>query len=172
MIKSPPFARIVPLLHSIRWLPLKFKVSFKISLLTYETLSGKRPVYLLNICLDAPIPFTDIEQRNHSVIPRVQTITGARAFHSCTPLFGRTSHSLSMQPLQLKPSGSVSSRMSSTWPFPRRHQHTQWPVDVMELLHQFCCWSLIRLSCHWALLRQDYWHNRKLIDGSINVFQH
>ena len=29
-----------------------------------------------------------------------------------------------------------------------RHQHPRWPVAVMKLLHQFCCWTPIRLSYH------------------------
>ena len=37
--KSPPFTRSVPLLRSLHWLPVRFRILFKISLLTYK----KRP---------------------------------------------------------------------------------------------------------------------------------
>ena len=39
--QSPPYTRSVPLLRSLHWLPVKFRVDFKICLLTYQTLSEK-----------------------------------------------------------------------------------------------------------------------------------
>ena len=36
--KSPPFTRNVPLLRSLHWLPVKYRVHFKICLLTYKAL--------------------------------------------------------------------------------------------------------------------------------------
>ena len=38
----------------------------------------------------------------------------------------------------------------------------------MDLFHQFCCWTPVRLSCHWAYLRRGYWHNRNLIAWLID----
>ena len=35
--KTPPFTRSVPLLCSLHWLPVEFRVNFKICLLIYET---------------------------------------------------------------------------------------------------------------------------------------
>ena len=53
--KSPPFTRSVPLLRSLHWLPVNFRVDFKICLLTYKTLSEKHPVYLHSL-LATPLP--------------------------------------------------------------------------------------------------------------------
>ena len=50
--KSPPFTRSIPLLRSLHWLPVKFRILFKINLLTYKTLRG---------CIDF-FPFTEIKQ--------------------------------------------------------------------------------------------------------------
>ena len=36
------------------------------------------------------------------------------------------------------------------------HRHTRQPVHAMELFHQFCHWTFIRLSGHWAWLRWGY----------------
>ena len=36
----------------------------------------------------------------------------------------------------------------------------------------FCCWTLIRLSRHWAWLRRGYWCYRSLIDWYMNVVSH
>ena len=53
--KSPPFTCSVPLLHSLYWLPVRFRIVFKINLLTYKTLYEKQPVYLHSM-LDASLP--------------------------------------------------------------------------------------------------------------------
>ena len=44
--KSPPFTRSLPLLRSLSWLPERFRILFKINLLTNKTLREKQPVYL------------------------------------------------------------------------------------------------------------------------------
>ena len=46
-----------------------------------------------------------------------------------------------------------------------------WPVDVTELFPRVCCWTLIRLSHHWAYLHWGYWCYRSLIDWSIDWSQ-
>ena len=43
-----------------------------------------------------------------------------------------------------------------------------WPVDVTELFPRICCWTLIRLSRHWAWLCWGYWRYRSLIDWLID----
>ena len=39
--RSPPFTRSIPLLRSLHWLPVRFRILFKINLLTYNTLREK-----------------------------------------------------------------------------------------------------------------------------------
>ena len=58
--KSPPFTRSVPLLRSLHWSPVKYRILFNISLLTYK---------MLHACPIIPIPFTEIKQRNSPVSP-------------------------------------------------------------------------------------------------------
>ena len=43
--KSPSFTRSDPLLHSLHWLPVKYRVHFKICLLTYKALHEEQPVF-------------------------------------------------------------------------------------------------------------------------------
>ena len=45
--KSPPFTRSIPLLRSLHWLPVRFRILVKISLLTYKTLREKQPVIFI-----------------------------------------------------------------------------------------------------------------------------
>ena len=47
--RSPPRTRSVPLLRKLHWLPIKFRIQFKINLLTFKTLSTMQPVYLHNL---------------------------------------------------------------------------------------------------------------------------
>ena len=42
--KSPPFTRSVPLLRSLHWLPVKYRVHFKICLLTYKALQEAQDI--------------------------------------------------------------------------------------------------------------------------------
>ena len=86
MTKSPPFTRSIPLLRSLHWLPVEFRILFTINLLTYKTLREKQPVYLHSM-LAASIPSRSLRSNNDNTlsVPRVKTVTGARAFHSCAP---------------------------------------------------------------------------------------
>ena len=84
--KSLPFTRNIPLLRSLHWLPVRFRILVKINLLTYKTLREKQPVYL-HSTLAASIPSRSLRLKNDNSlsVPRVKTNTGARAFHSCSP---------------------------------------------------------------------------------------
>ena len=84
--KSPPFIRSIPLLRSLHWLPVRFRILFKINLLTYKILREKQPVYLHSM-LAASIPSHSLRSNNDNSlsVPRVKTNTGARAFHCCAP---------------------------------------------------------------------------------------
>ena len=84
--KSPLFTRSIPLLRSLHWLPVRFRILFKSNLLTCKTLREKQPVYLHSMLVTL-IPSRSLRSNNdHSLsVPRVKTSTGARSFHSCAP---------------------------------------------------------------------------------------
>ena len=84
MTKSPPFTCSIPLLRSLHWLPVRFRILFKIIFFTYKTLREKQSVYLHSI-LAALIPSRSLRSNNDNSlsVPRVKTNIGARAFHSC-----------------------------------------------------------------------------------------
>ena len=81
--KSPPFTSSLPLLRSLHRLPVRFRILFKINLLTYKTLREKQPVYLHSM-LATSIPSCSLRSNNDNglSVPRVKTNTGAGAFHS------------------------------------------------------------------------------------------
>ena len=84
--KSPPFTRSVPLLRSLYWLPVKYRVHFKICLLTYNALHEEQPVYLRSL-IAISLPSRSLRSNRGITlpIPRIKTNTGARAFSSCAP---------------------------------------------------------------------------------------
>ena len=83
---SPPFTRSVLLLRSLHWLPVKYRVHFKICLLTYKALHEEQPVYLRSLIADS-LPSRSLRSNRGITlsIPRIKTNTGARAFSSCAP---------------------------------------------------------------------------------------
>ena len=84
--KSPPFTRSVPLLHSLHLLPIKYRVHFKICLLTYKALHEEQPVYLRSL-IAISLPSRSLRSSRGIALstPRIKTNTGARAFSSCAP---------------------------------------------------------------------------------------
>ena len=84
--KSPPFTRSDPLLRSLHWLPVKYRVHFKICLLTYKALHEEQPVYLCSL-ISISLPSRSLRSNRGMdlSIPEIKTSTGARAFSSCAP---------------------------------------------------------------------------------------
>ena len=82
--KSPTSTGAAPLLRSLHWLPVNFRIDFKICLLTYKTLCEKQPVYLLFVLVTS-LPSRSLWSRKRITlsVPGVKTSAGARAFYSC-----------------------------------------------------------------------------------------
>ena len=106
--KSSPFTYSVPLLRFRHRLPVRFRILFKINLLTYTTLCEKQPVYHHSI-LAALLPSRSLRSNNDNSlsVPRVKTNTGSTAFHSCASSLWNNLHCLSVQPFQLLPSRNI-----------------------------------------------------------------
>jgi hypothetical protein len=75
-------------LKSLHWLPVEFRIKFKILLLTFKAIKGMAPTYLQ----DAIVPYRPtraLRSQNSGllVIPRVSKITvGGRAFSYQAPV--------------------------------------------------------------------------------------
>ena len=118
--KSAPFIRSVPLLRSLHWLPVKYRVHFKICLLTYKALYKEQPVYLRSL-ITTSLPSRSLRSNRGITlsIPRIKTNTGARAFSSCAPsLWNNLPLSVRSKKTRLPPSVDVSKHTFSTWPSP------------------------------------------------------
>ncbi|MEG7521965.1 MAG: hypothetical protein M3H12_02550, partial [Chromatiales bacterium] len=78
--RSPRFFRSVPLLKSLHWLPVRYRIIFKICTIAYPALSFKQPAYLHSMLNPARNPRQLWSTScNLLFIPRVKTNAGTRA---------------------------------------------------------------------------------------------
>ena len=84
--KPQPFTRSVPLLRSLHWLPVNYRVYFKICLLTYKALHDEQPVYLRSL-IATSLPSRSLRSNRGITlsVPRIRTNTGTKSFSSCAP---------------------------------------------------------------------------------------
>ena len=106
--KSPSFTCSVPLLCCLHWLPVRFRILFKINLLTYKTLHENQPFYLHSM-LAASLPSCSLRS---SMIIVFQSLgwrpTQVQELFTLVPhLFGTTSCCRCVQPIQLLPLRNV-----------------------------------------------------------------
>ena len=84
--KSPRFTSSFPLLHKLHWLPVHYRIKFKLALLTYKTLNYKEPIYLYNLlkyCSSSKNLRS--ESRQLLVLPKSRSKLGSRAFSVSAP---------------------------------------------------------------------------------------
>ena len=84
--KSGRFAPSLPLRRSLHWLPVSFRIEFKIGVLTYKALSTEQPAYLSSL-LCKTIPSRTLRSNKGLLLslPRTKTKSGTRAFSSAAP---------------------------------------------------------------------------------------
>ena len=84
--KSPSFCHITSLLKSLHWLPVRYRIKFKLYSLTYQALTSGQPVYIRNMLQPSrkvrTLRSSDLDLLN---IPRVRTAVGSRAFSVAAP---------------------------------------------------------------------------------------
>ena len=132
--KSPPFTCSVPLLRSLYWLPVKYRVHFKICLLTYKALPEEQPVYLRSLIVTS-LPSRSLRSNRGITlsVPRIRTNTGARAFSSCPPFSLEQPSTICLfSHLGCYPQGMSQNTPFRFGPIPRRHRCDQRPVDVTQ----------------------------------------
>ena len=84
----PTFAHITPVLRELHWLPVKFRVEFKIALLVFKTIDGLAPQYLSELLVVKPRTRYSLRSDSETllVIPKVTRKTfGDRAFFHAGP---------------------------------------------------------------------------------------
>ncbi len=90
LTSSRKYYHIIPILQSLHWLPIKFRISYKILLLAYKALNCLAPAYLTRF-LSRYNPTRSLRSQNSEllVVPRIAKSTkGGRAFSYLAPNSG------------------------------------------------------------------------------------
>ncbi len=76
LTRSRKYDHITQILQSLHWLPIKFRISYKILLLAYKALNDLAPAYLTNL-LSRYIPTRSLRSRNSGLllVPRIARST-------------------------------------------------------------------------------------------------
>ncbi len=76
LTRSRKYDHIIPILQSLHWLPIKFRISYKILLLAYKALNDLAPAYLTNL-LSRYNPTRSLRSQNSGllVVPRIAKST-------------------------------------------------------------------------------------------------
>ncbi len=87
LTKSRKYDHITQILPSLHWLPIKFRISYKIVLLAYKALNGISPAYLTSL-LSRYNPTRSLRSQNSRllVVPKIAKSTkGGRTSLYLTP---------------------------------------------------------------------------------------
>ena len=78
---APRFSRSNPILKRLHWLPVKFRIHFKICAITFRTLKENQPAYLADLLVRPKCSkYLRSTNSNKFVIPRIKTKTGSGSF--------------------------------------------------------------------------------------------
>ena len=87
--KAPRFSRSVPILKRLHWLPVKFRINFKICAITFRTLIDNKPAYLADLFVRPKCSkYLRSTNSNRFVVPRIKTKTGSRVSLYLVQLYG------------------------------------------------------------------------------------
>ena len=87
VLRAPRFSPTLPLLKQLYWLPVSYRIKFKLSSLTYRALAIHQPPYLASL-----LYFSNIRRQLRSStsqqlsIPRIKLNLGKRAFSVAAPI--------------------------------------------------------------------------------------
>ena len=87
LTRTRKYDHITPILSSLHWLPVKYRIDYKLLLLTYKALNGLAPMYLTSL-LTRYNPSRSLRSQNSGllVVPRISKSTkGGRAFSYLAP---------------------------------------------------------------------------------------
>ena len=89
VLRSSKFCRITPCLFELHWLPIKFRIDFKIILLAFKTIHGLAPKYLCDLVIVKPQSKYSLRSNNELLLkpPDDKTLVtlGDRAFSAAAP---------------------------------------------------------------------------------------
>ena len=86
VLRAPRFSQSLPLLKQLHWLPVNYRIQFKLSTLTYRALAIQQPPYLASLLHLSNIPRQLRSSTSQQLsIPRTKLNLGKRAFSVAAP---------------------------------------------------------------------------------------
>ena len=90
IFKIPRFCHILPILCTLRWLPVEFRIHFKIIIITFKAIHGQAPVYLQELISKREEGSYNLRSCSMGIMlqtPRILTkkTSGDRAFLAAAP---------------------------------------------------------------------------------------
>ena len=86
VLRAPRFSPSLPLLKQLHWLPVSYRINFKLSTLAYRALSTQQPFYLASLLHLSNIPRQLRSSVSHQlIVPRTKLNLGKRAFSVAAP---------------------------------------------------------------------------------------
>ena len=127
---APRFSRSVPTLKRLHWLPVKFRIHFKICAKTFRTLKENQPAYLADLLARPKCSkYLRATNSNRFVVPRIKTKTGSRAFS----ISGSALWNALPMPKESQHSGNYLNLNYLTWLFHPSPSAARLPVDEPAL---------------------------------------
>ena len=86
LTRTRKFDHISPVLHRLHWLPIRYRIQFKLLLLTWKSLHDMAPSYIKELLNQhAPSRHLRSSDKNLLTVPRTFSSYGDRAFYACAP---------------------------------------------------------------------------------------
>ena len=87
VLRAPRFPPSLPLLKQLHWLPVNYRIKFKLSTLTYRALAIYQPPYLASLLHFSNVPRQlRLSTSQQLSIPRTKLNLGKRAFSVTAPI--------------------------------------------------------------------------------------
>ena len=87
VLRAPRFSPSLPLLKQLHWLPVNYRIKFKLSTLTYRALAIHQPPYLASLLHFSNVPRQLRSSTSQQLsIPRTKLNLGKRAFSVAAPI--------------------------------------------------------------------------------------
>ena len=74
------FDHITPTMKQLHWLPIRYRIHYKVLLLTYKSMNGLAPPYLEELIKKRPMKRTRADKNNDLSVPKFKKTFGGRSF--------------------------------------------------------------------------------------------
>jgi len=89
VLQQPRWTHAEPLLRSLHWLPVEYRVTYKLAVLTYNVRLTATPAYL-NTLISNSVTVSRMTLRSSTrslmAVPRTNTVCASRSFSVCAPV--------------------------------------------------------------------------------------